>query len=206
MKTFLAIVAVLAIAAPPAANALYLDFTKDDPWADADLKKQYLFQDIEPGLDLLIEGYYGNKRKKITHNWPDKPELGLDGFGIKGQYQNDEVDPYEYLTLTFSEPVRIISTYLSDLYGPEQAEIKFDGITRTGPAYGVPNGYVVLSFGSGIIAREVEYWCLDLPVPDYNDYSVAGIGYVRQSIPEPATALMVGLGLMFVGLLRRRVR
>jgi hypothetical protein len=148
-------------------------------------------------------------------NSSDGTPGGLDwgddyGFGINGGSQSDEIDTTEELLVTFSEGVLLVGMSISKLY-PEGFLWLRDEI-----------GYYSFN-GGGLVQFGAENWngSLYLPGPDTlvtsiaffatpgddrNEFSVSGLMFCRTcaDVPEPASMMLFGTGLIAFARLRRK--
>jgi hypothetical protein len=141
-----------------------------------------------------------------------------DGFGVRGG-ENDEIDKLETLTVTFASSVNLAGVWFTDLFmasdgggDGETAKVTlYLGASNLGsftfnanePAPNVNNGERYGSFGSGVTVNKIVFSAMN----QCNDeYSVAGLVTNDGRVPEPGTIILLGVGLVFLGALRRRAK
>lgn len=140
----------------------------------------------------------------------------LDGLGVLGGQENDEIDGsnMELLTLTFAAPETVLGIWFTDLFNGGADPDEFATVRLTTEAgdfldfsidgndpNGASNGEVFLDFGAAISVTAI---LLGSEVDIDDDHSVAGI-VTTNSVPEPGIAALLGFGLFGLGL-RQRTR
>jgi hypothetical protein len=190
----LAAIAV-SVAVGSNAFALSINFT-DGSWNGA--QGQNSFTTHASGIDLYAAP---SPTAKITVNYiggPSGDNSGMDGLGIN----DDEITQggTEQLNLFFSAPVTLNSIYITDLFkneGPTgQSEVGLyslnGGAFTSFASVGGSNGALTLNiFQSGISSITFKS-----STDGWSDFSVKGLTYTTQSVPEPSTLLLLGAGFM----------
>lgn len=140
---------------------------------------------------------------------------GVDGFGVRGGQETDEIDGIseETLTVMFADPISAAGVWYTDLFsgGGDPTEnasatvFLFGGgmlefLTAGVDPMGTSNGEVFLDFGGALLIESIVF---GTPSQVNDDHSVAGI-VLAEEIPEPATLVLLGAGLLAAGLRRRR--
>ena len=216
----IALVLALGLVALPAWGA-DIDLL-DSIWAPASGLSSYTITNVLPGLDVTISASGG-----AGTLWWDSNS----GFGVRGS-TDDQIDKYESITVSFSQPVTLNSFTLYNLYNqagywgydPERGYADLDpGPTVDFAAdywqvYGTA-GYRLVSVGLGGV-NEVRFY----PDSGYGSYgghhgghhghggdnfSLGGLDVAGGggAVPEPGTLLLVGSALLGGwGALRRRGR
>ena len=133
------------------------------------------------------------------------------GFGIKGGTQSDEIDTCEELLITFSQSVSLSSLTLYNLNYPDSV------LFRQEIGYYSLNGGPVVQFSAQLFNGGRLY----LPIPETlvtsiafyatpsdsrNEFSVGGLSFCKDctDVPEPASMMLLGTGLIAFARLRRR--
>lgn len=195
---------VVSVAASSTAFALSINFT-DGTWNGA--QGQGSFTTHVSGIDLFAAP---SPTARLTVNYiggPSGDNSGMDGLGIN----DDEITQggTEQLRINFSSPVTLNSVYITDLFmleGPRaQPEVglyslnggtSFTSFTSVG-AY---NGALTLNiFQSGISSIIFKS-----STDSWSDFSVKGLTYQAQSVPEPSTLLLLGAGLVGLATWKRK--
>ena len=190
-------VSVVSVAISSNAFALSINFT-DGSWDGAQGLSS--FTTHASGVDLFAAP---SSTAKLTVNYiggPSGDDSGMDGLGIN----DDEITQggTERLTIAFSAPVTLNSVYITDLFSfegtrgqPEVGLYSLNGGAFTSfVSVGGVNGALTLNiFRSGISSITFK-----ASSDSWSDYSVKGLTYTAQSVPEPSALLLLGLG--FVGL------
>ncbi len=92
---------------------------------------------------LRIEGFY----RDVSGAW--QPQVlywdAIDGFGVKGGGQNDEIDFNEKLVITATQPVQVKGVWLSDLFIGEDSHYG----AASQDTQGIESGQITLSSADG---------------------------------------------------------
>lgn len=193
---------VVSVAVGSNAFALSINFT-DGSWNGA--QGQNSFTTHASGIDLFAAP---SPTAKITVNYiggPSGDNSGMDGLGIN----DDEITQggTEQLNLVFSAPVTLNSIYITDLFkdGPGGAsEVGLyslnGGTFMSFSSVGAFNGALTLNvFQSGISSITFKS-----STDGWSDFSVKGLTYNAQSVPEPSTLLLLGVGVVGLAVWQRR--
>lgn len=209
MKLFTKLVAAGALFAASQANALVIDFGSAAWTPAADGKNSHT---VGYGFGN-VTAVAGPGNAKLFANDP------VDGLGVKGG-EGDEIDLAESITINFQNALNVVGIKLTDLFPRNHAS---DGQPTDGndPIYGEVAslsfylaGNLVTSLqiyglnsvgvngeqsfsvpGTGLYADKVVFSAGGA----YNEYSIKSI-----TVPEPGIFALLGLGLMGLGLSRRR--
>ena len=131
----------------------------------------------------------------------------IDGLGVLGG-EPDEIDSHEIMWVHIECGMMLNGVWITDLFAApdggntgEEGEIHFldtGGSLHTFHFYGNEadqgNGEIRVDFGGDFLVSDA--WFVTYPWPDYkdNDFSVAG--FTGTPVPEPATMLLLGVGLI----------
>jgi hypothetical protein len=186
---------VVSVALGSTAFALSINFT-DGSWNGA--QGQNSFTTHTSNIDLFAAP---SPTAKLSVNYiggPSGDNSGMDGLGIN----DDEITQggTERLNVVFSTPVTLNSVYITDLFkyeGPTgQSEVgKYSlngGAFTSFTSVGASNGALTLDISQSNISSIVFKSSQD----SWSDFSVKGLTYQTQSVPEPSTLLLLGAGLV----------
>ncbi|HSC66448.1 MAG TPA: PEP-CTERM sorting domain-containing protein [Cellvibrio sp.] len=208
MKLISKIFAASALLAAAQANALVIDFGSP-AWTPA--ANNQASHTVNYALTGAVTAVAGPAGSLLFAN------DALDGLGVTSG-EIDEVDASEYLKISLANATNIVSIKLTDLFPRNHPS---DGLPTDGnhPAFGeVANisfylgGSLISSavvkglnsvgvngeqlfFTGGVYADEIKF----VAGGPFNEYSVKSI-----EVPEPGIFALLGLGLMGLGLSRRR--
>jgi len=194
---------------PSAAGAALIDFRNETytcpgPCADPD---------GESSAQLVVDG--------VTWTFTPQPQPdatlywdSTDGFGVRYDYETDEIEGRESLLISFSAPVYIGDVYLTDLFDEngyqEQGwyELDSSGVQPFLADAGrfpspASNGEKVLSINSTV--SSITFSAPGRINGQNHEFSVAGLDTTRP-IPEPDALLLFPVGAAIVGFAIRRQR
>lgn len=194
---------VISVAVGSTAFANSIDFT-DGSWNGA--HGQNSFTTHVSNIDLFAAP---SPTAKLTVNYiggPSGDNSGMDGLGIN----DDEITQggAEQLKVVFATPVMLDSVYITDLFNNEgptgQAEHGMyslnGGAFTSFASVGAFNGELTLNIFQSGISSIIFKSSND----SWSDYSVKGLTYQTQSVPEPSTLLLLGAGLVGLAAWKRK--
>jgi hypothetical protein len=190
------------------AMATSVDFTDQATWETV-IDGNQSFTGTVDGVDFTATA---NSYEDVTFTWNQG-----DGIGIDGDYEYDEIEGGEWITITFAESIQLDQVFLTDFFtesrgghDPYQEEgwynITYDGneTREEFSAYNTstPNGDYIIELGGAWVdsislAGAGEWGWED------HEFSLAGFS----TVPEPGTVLLLGAGLVgLIGLGRKRIK
>ena len=195
--------------------ALDIDF-RDAAWATGHGQGQYTVGGIT--VDALPDGGFLLPRANLSHS-------AVDGFGVTTPLGNDEIDGTvrrESLEVRF-DPTRydITGAWVSNLFANEAVELCFLGMCielytfDEFGAYEIDGGSATIftaASGDGNLWIDLSGLASISSIAFYvpnginsalSDFSV--VGFTAAQVPEPAILGLLGLGLLTVPLMRRRI-
>jgi len=188
------------------AHADLIDLTSDI-WSGVNGSS---FSLVVPGIGLVtLDAVGGN----LTFNANDNSGcvngmgasiLACDGDGIG--ISNDEISSgTQSLTVTFSPPADVIDIYLLDLFNNNrEQEVADITITGDGSVYSIDGGTDSGGFIiTGISQNNVTTITFE-GIGKKSDFALAAIDV--RGVSEPGTIALFGLGLLSIGLMRRKRR
>lgn len=214
-SVFLAVSAIFLVAAT--ASATSIDFTQSPFDAIGSAGTQTSFSTTIDGIEIELLASLGDY---LTYN---NDSTGADGIGVRGDYENDEVEGSEELTVLFKNTsVYLNSISLTDFFYEtystypynERGTISFyddndllvSSITVSGiqPTAGTNGELLVDSLNYTIPAVAISKIVFsaeglvqrDNVTLEAHEFSVAGLDVTAAAVPEPASMLLLGLGLV----------
>lgn len=195
---------VVSVAVSSTAFALSINFT-DGSWDGA--QGQNSFTTHLSGVHLYAAP---SQTARLTVNYtggPSGDNSGMDGLGIN----DDEITQggTEQLRINFSSPVTLNSVYITDLFKyegsngePEVGLYSLNGGASFASftSVGAYNGALTLNIFQSGISSIIFKSGLDR----WSDFSVKGLTYQAQSVPEPSTLLLLGAGLVGLAAWKRK--
>lgn len=212
---------VLSLAA---GSAHALDFVptidfRNDIFSGANYQRS--FTATVDGLSVTLSAYVdGDDSARPTLYWDD-----IDGIGVRYDYETDEIEGSERLSIGLSGTVDLTAIMLSDLFiengsyaerGAYQIAgdvVGFDAASLAGTPGNKANGEHVVGVPD-VAASEIILSAPGMVGNQTHEFSVIGVSYVASAdeaadgpaVPEPATAVLLGAGLIVLGVGRRRAR
>ena len=194
---------VISVAVGSTAFANSIDFT-DGSWNGAQGQNSFTTHVSNIGLFAAP-----SPTAKLTVNYiggPSGDNSGMDGLGIN----DDEITQggTEQLKVVFATPVMLDYVYITDLFNNEgstgQAEHGMyslnGGAFTSFASVGAFNGELTLNIFQPRISSIIFKSSND----SWSDYSVKGLTYQTQSVPEPSTLLLLGAGLVGLAAWKRK--
>ena len=210
-----AVVAIAFMCAP--VHATVIDFTNSAPWSAANGLASYTNSGVTLSSSATLLGFPTPTQLTFNAGACGNTSVGLacagQGIGINRTIvtsalldQNDEIDFAEILRVGFSTPSDIIRLEFLKVFAgllPEAMQVRVNGAgpwISLSPSTSAAGGY----FDSGFSAFGVS--TLDIRAAGILSNNPASDGSLaRITIPVPASAALLGLGLLGIAALRKRI-
>ena len=184
---------------------LAIDF-RTSAWALAHGESEYTVGKVTAGAyDVAIPEYWN----AALH------QDGVDGLGVLGE-EPDEIDSFESMYVLIEDGMMLNGVWITDLFaapdGGETGEIGEIYFHEGASVYSFQfygndadqgNGEIWVDFRGEFLVSDALF--VTYPWPDYDDNEFSVAGFTAAAVPEPATMLLLGAGLIgLAGLGRKR--
>ncbi|MBW2339522.1 MAG: PEP-CTERM sorting domain-containing protein [Deltaproteobacteria bacterium] len=184
-------------------DSLVIDFRTSD-WAGANGRSVYTVGDVTvSAYDVHDPGWHAKL-------YQDE----VDGLGVLGG-QDDEIDRHEFIWVHIKGEMMINGVWITDLFDApdggdgEKGQMLFSDLGGSfyffqfyGNDADQGNGEIWVDFGDEFLVSDAVFGSKPWPGYDGNEFSVAG--FTAAAVPEPATMLLLGAGLIGLAGVGRR--
>ena len=175
---------------------LAIDFRTSD-WNDANYKVSFTVGNVTArSYDVHDTGWHAQLYQD-----------GDDGLGVRGG-EGDEIDSHEILWVHIKDGMMLNGVWITDLFDDpdggdtgEKGQMLFSDLGGSfyffqfeGNAAHQDNGEIWVDFGDEFLVSDAVFGSKPWPGYDGNEFSVAG--FTAAAVPEPATMLLLGAGLI----------
>lgn len=196
------------------ALALNIDFTDRGLFQSVHKKTSHHAQIEDVGFSLNGYADHGNSAAKM--GW-----FSRDGIGVMSNYERDEIEADERLELAFDQTVSLEAIYLTDFF-IEGGYIETGSFTLFGDAFGAAgrttdiaahnptrgtNGEFTHQFGQAQRVDRIVFRSIGKEIRgEHHEFSLAGVDVSATApVPEPTSMALLGLGLICLATLKRRM-